>query len=138
MNGSQGEIHRITIRQSANIHDATKRGSLADVERLINASPSVINDLDQFGQTPLHIAAFEGHIDIVELLVNNSASLSLQDKNGWTSLHCAASNRHLSIVERLIEAEADLNVMVRIDFWPVQCFGSFTAPIRICLSNLPS
>lgn len=113
MGGPQGEIQRITIRQSASIHDATKRGSLADVEKAFNANPSIINDTDQFGQTALHIAAFEGYSDIVDFLLLNNASQSLQDKNGWTALHCAASNRHLAIAERLIESEADLNVMVR-------------------------
>lgn len=108
-----GEISRITVRQTANVHDVAKKGILGDLEKLLASNANLLNDTDQFGQTPLHIAAFEGHLDLVELLVVSGASLSTQDKNGWAPLHCAASNRHLHIVERLIVAGADLNAFVR-------------------------
>lgn len=112
-NQGQGEIQRITIRQAPNIHELTKRGIFGDVERMITATASLMSEVDPFGQTPLHIAAYEGYMDIVEYLIQLGASLSVQDKNGWTPLHCASSNRHLTIVEKLIGAGADPNAMVR-------------------------
>jgi ankyrin repeat protein len=109
-----GEIQRITIRQATNIHEAAKRGIFGDVDRMLSSNPNLVNEVDQFGQTPLHLASFEGFQDVVELLVTSGSSLSIQDKNGWTPLHCASSNRHLHIVERLIIAGADLNAFVRV------------------------
>ena len=33
-------------------------------------------------QTPLHLAAREGHMDTVEFLINNGADINIQDNNG--------------------------------------------------------
>ena len=111
-----GEISRITVRQSLTVHEVAKRGVFGDLEKLLASNPSLLNEVDQFGQTILHIAAFEGHLSIVELLVEQGAPLSTQDKNGWTPLHCASSNRHLRVVEYLIVAGSDLNAFVRTQY----------------------
>lgn len=136
--GSQPEIQRITVRQSASIHDSAKRGAVGEIEKGLAQNPMLVNEVDQFGQTPLHIAAFEGHLELAEMLVEHGASLSLQDKNGWTPLHSAASNRHLTIVERLIEAACDLNVMVRDNLYqfPFLSSLSISRPPLLCLFSV--
>jgi len=132
----QGDIQRITIRQAPSIHDLTKRGIFGDVERILTNNPTLISEVDAFGQTPLHIAAYEGYMDLVQLLVQLGSSLSVTDKNGWTPLHCASSNRHLSIVEKIIGSGADLNAMVRPLYELPISYSSYTlqiAPLEIHL-----
>lgn len=49
--------------------------------------------LFDIGVTPLHDAAVNGHLEIVEYLMNNGASLISKKDNGETPLHCLQSWR---------------------------------------------
>jgi len=59
--------------------------------------------------TPLHWAAINGHLSVVEYLVNQKADINAKDKDNWTLLHSAANNGHLSVVEYLVNQKADIN-----------------------------
>jgi hypothetical protein len=55
------------------------------------------------GVTPLGIAAYEGHQEVVELLVEVwNAQLDKQDDDGWTALHCAANEDELETAKYLV------------------------------------
>jgi hypothetical protein len=68
-----------------------------------------VNTRDEFGCTPLRLAATIGNIDIVKFLVERGADADAKDKFGFTPLHCAASNGHLDIVKFLVERGVDVN-----------------------------
>lgn len=58
-----------------------------------------INACTNENQTALHIAVFQGHLDIVERLVGYGAQLNIQDSNGSTPLHLAltgGSTEHIT------------------------------------------
>jgi len=59
--------------------------------------------------TPLHYAAQNGHLSVVEYLVNQKADINAKDYGKMTPLHYAAQNGHLSVVEYLINQKADIN-----------------------------
>ena len=59
--------------------------------------------------TPLHYAAGNGHLSIVEYLVNQKADINEKNDDDWTPLHKAARFGHLSVVEYLVNQKADLN-----------------------------
>jgi len=42
--------------------------------------------------TPLHRAAYNGHLNVVEYLVNQKADINAKNKDGKTSLGLAKSN----------------------------------------------
>lgn len=105
-------VQRILVRQSYPLHEAAKSGRTDDVERYLAYGVCEVNELDQFGQTALHIASFEGHLDVVKVLIRKMASLNVQDKNGWSPLHSAASAGHLEICEILIIEGADASMQV--------------------------
>ena len=68
---------------------------------------------DENGETPIHVAAKEGHLDILELLLtktNNVNDLKAQDNEGKTPLHHAAENGHHEIVKILIASIENQNV----------------------------
>ena len=79
------------------------------------------------GITPLHMAAQEGHLDIVRYLVERGADFNQADKWGQTPLHAAAYNGHIEVVRYLIEGKgADFNLADRWNQTPLHlaaCYG---------------
>ena len=65
--------------------------------------------LNKQGLAPLHIAAKEGYVEVVNRLIIDRAKVDLKDKNGFTPLFWAVQNKQLSVVEALMNAGADCN-----------------------------
>ena len=45
------------------------------VTELVRNDPSIINDEDEFSNTPLHLAATEGHVKCCKALLENGAEV---------------------------------------------------------------
>lgn len=45
---------------------------------------------------------FEGHLEVVALLINHGAEVTCKDKKGYTPLHAAASNGQINVVKHLL------------------------------------
>lgn len=104
----------------APIHDAARAGDLAKVEALVNANPSLVSSADeQYGQTPLHIAVFNGHKDVAEFLLAHKADVNAKSKNGSTPLHLAAAKGDKEIVELLLANKAEINALDNDGWSPV-------------------
>ncbi len=56
-----------------------------------------------FGWTPLFIASVDGHLPIVELLIDAGADLERPDLSGWTSKEHASLRGHMRIAKRIAE-----------------------------------
>src|SRR5205814_5284305 len=65
-----------------------------------------LSSLDNYGYTPLHHAAENGHKDIVMALLASGAEAKAQNHVGNTPLHRAASNGHKDIVTALLASGA--------------------------------
>lgn len=57
----------------------------------------------------LHLAAIEGHVEIIELFLAAGADVNTESDEG-TALHLAASQGNLEVVKLLLNAEADANI----------------------------
>jgi len=57
----------------------------------------------------LHMAAFNGYVNIVKLLVKRGADIELASAQGFTALHLAASNGRGKVVRALLKANANPN-----------------------------
>ena len=65
--------------------------------------------------TPLHVASFSGHLNIVKFLVDDAnCDLNCKNHKGLTPLHMACHEGHLHIVEYLFEHNCD-------HLWNMQC-----------------
>lgn len=95
------------------IHLACFQGRLDIVQLLIEKDKTLLNRVDDYGQSPLIWAASGGHVDIVEYLVKEGADLDLQSNNlgaGYTALHWACNRSYNKIAEILINQGAQLNL----------------------------
>jgi ankyrin repeat protein len=63
-------------------------GNLVDLKRLIN-NGVLVNEADYDGRTALHLAACEGHVELVEYLVQAKADVNSKDRFGGTPLEDA-------------------------------------------------
>jgi glycerophosphodiester phosphodiesterase len=62
-----------------------------------------------YSWTPLHVAAVDGHLPVVELLIAAGADLGKLDASGWTAKEHAALRGHLAIAGRLAEASLEIS-----------------------------
>lgn len=89
------------------IFQAAKYGNLARVKKLLEDGAGV-NDADQYGAYPLHLAAHYGHSASVELLLNKGAHINAMS-DGGTALHWASYAGHFEVVQLLLEYGADID-----------------------------
>jgi ankyrin repeat protein len=69
-----------------------------------------IHRSNKHGFTPLLIAAYYGHTDLVQYLAENGADVNRQDNKGWTSLMYAAYYNYKGIAKILLEHNASVTL----------------------------
>lgn len=88
--------------------DAIIHNDVHSVRQLLRYGEG-INDIDQYGFTPLIEAAIVDSIEISELLLTNGANPNVHDVTGGTALHWAAENNNIELVKLLLAKGADAN-----------------------------
>ena len=58
------------------------------------ATREMVTEADHFGNSPLHVACREGHLEVVALLLTRGADPAARNRYGWTPL-IAASGMYL-------------------------------------------
>jgi ankyrin repeat protein len=82
---------------------AALHGRLDAVKRLADlGGPQENRD----GWTPLHYAAFGGHVEVARYLMEKGAKVDAAAPNGHSALMLAAGSGHLEMVKLLADAEA--------------------------------
>ena len=61
------------------------------------------------GNTPLHYAAWKGHVQLVKLLTNEIVEKNPRNPLGFTPLHWAVNANHVEVVQFLLSVSADKN-----------------------------
>ncbi len=107
-----GAIIKSSEKIAHPIHIAAKNGNLDIVKTLIDYYPDLIENKDHFGQTPLLWAASQGHIEMVDYLIERKADLNMASFNpghkyhGKTPIYWATEAGHSKVVNSLAKAGA--------------------------------
>ena len=70
----------------------------------------VLTQADYDGRTALHVAACEGHLEVVKYLLEHGASVHLRDRFGHSPLDDAVRFGHEEVVEILVNTGAHLSM----------------------------
>jgi len=93
-------------KQAKDICKAAAQGDLHRVKELLAAGEDIMKtSRAQGGQTPLHLAALNGHLELTKFLLEEGADVNFigpNISNQETVLHAAVKGRHGAIVQLLL------------------------------------
>lgn len=115
----EGEMARRGVTQE--LIDETRASTEVQMLRDLQNLGSIGGDLeykDHQGATPLHIAAANGYLRVVELLLDQHVSIDVEDNDKWQPVHAAACWGHLEVLVLLVQHGADLNAKNKHDETP--------------------
>jgi ankyrin repeat protein len=95
------------------------RGEKNEIQKLIYRGCS-INSANGEGLTPLHYAAENNQVEVIDFLyylsfeakVTSPLLVNAQDKYGWAPLHCCSFNGHLQAVAKLLAYKSKIDVSI--------------------------
>jgi len=101
------------MSKTSSFLNAAYAGQVDVVQTMLKAGENVDAQDPKFNSTALILAAQQGHVDIVRLLLDNHADINAMTKHGQTALSQAAYNGHMDVVKLLIEHGAKLDARLR-------------------------
>jgi ankyrin repeat protein len=89
-------------------------------EQLVEDFDGDVNVVDLWGRSPLHLAAYSGDINLLELFLSRSHPrlINHQDKDGFTPLHKAIARGYFDCVQVLLNADADIGIASKSGYTP--------------------
>ena len=91
-----------------NIWNAADEGNIEEFKQHLHSGIDV-NAKNQFGATPLHFAAKQGHTNLAALLITEGAGTNAEAYDKSTLLHSAVISGYKEVAEQLIANGADVN-----------------------------
>ncbi|XP_052183080.1 ankyrin repeat-containing protein BDA1-like [Diospyros lotus] len=93
------------------LHEAAILGDVHLLELVLQRDPLILDRISvgSLVHTPLHVAAFRGHLEFVRTLLSKNPDLAgVLDLRRWSALHLAAAKGHRSVVKELVQANPDM------------------------------
>lgn len=95
----ENEVEEVS---DADIFKAAEKGDVDLARRVVDFNKAVVFDKNQAGDPPLLVAVENGHIDMVDFLVNNSARLFEASSKG-NAFHVAVKAQNLDMLKHLVQ-----------------------------------
>lgn len=83
------------------LHSVAYFGRTTMIEPLFEKTTSCMNRVNNYGETPLHLASLGGHLDTVNYLLEHGADALVLTEYGFSPLHYAIVGGSLSVSARL-------------------------------------
>jgi ankyrin repeat protein len=100
-----------TVKNCSVFHIAAENG-INPVLRFASEyiTGNAVNENDVWGFSPIHLAAENGHIQTIQVLVLEcGADINMVDDNGWSALHYACKNDDVLLGKMLVGLGCDLH-----------------------------
>ncbi len=88
---------------------AVKGGDIQAVKEFLSKDPNLVNSKDSHGETPLHLASWNGHMEVARLMINKGADVNARNNLGETPLHLAVRDDDEDMAELLISKGGNVN-----------------------------
>ena len=98
-----------------NIWVSAKKGDIESIKQHIAFGTDLNSTGSRRDETALIISACQGHVEIVQLLVNEGVDLDIQNDEGVTAQFCAVFFGQTEIVKILSDAGSDPNIIMSQD-----------------------
>ncbi|MFT5103807.1 MAG: ankyrin repeat protein [Candidatus Latescibacterota bacterium] len=98
----------VTLR-AQDVFEAARKGDMKTLESLCGSTPDILNASNDEGYTPLMLAAYYGHENMISYLVKGGAIIDGKSKYG-TPIMAATVKNNETIVDVLIAHGADPNI----------------------------
>jgi len=105
MAGKAADVNCKGAQQHTALHFAADKGHFSVLKELLKKPDVEIDPLSETGQTPLHLAAEKGNMEIAELLCGKGADPNAKDANSQTPLHLAAKKGSIDTIVYLMTLE---------------------------------
>lgn len=119
----RAEIVALLVQHNAqlDVYDASAIGDAERAAGWLAMQPALANTFSPDGFTPLGLAAFFGHLEIVNVLLMDHADPNIASNNPMrvTPLHSAVAGNHYAVAAKLIEAGANVNAIQADGFTPL-------------------
>ncbi|KAH8037441.1 hypothetical protein HPB51_009996 [Rhipicephalus microplus] len=118
------------------IHEAARTGDLHVIKLLLKSDPKRMETVDERGWTPIHLAAANGHAEVVRYLAVEGADVAALDPTSYTAMHLAAMNGHNACLEVLLKMGADVDNITADGFTPLHlaALNNYADCVRTLLS----
>jgi ankyrin repeat protein len=102
--------HIDSLTVDGQLFESARKGDTAKLRSLLDAHPQNLHARNQpYEHTLLHVAANNGHLDAVDLLLDRGLDPNTREKGDNTyAMHWAAAAGHLEVVRRLADAGGDV------------------------------
>ncbi|XP_065256722.1 ankyrin repeat domain-containing protein 6 isoform X4 [Emys orbicularis] len=112
---------------------AAYKGQVDNVVQLINKGAKVA--VTKHGRTPLHLAAYRGHLRVVQILLKAGCDLDIQDDGDQTALHRATVVGNTDVIATLIQEGCALDRQDKAGNTPLHlaCQNSHSQSTRVLL-----
>lgn len=124
-NAIYGRLSRTALQEAARLNESTCISLLIQSGALVDAN-------DSKGDTALHLASWEGHVESCAALLSAGADIDrLSGRDACTPLFCAIGGKHIDLVRLLIKRGARVSMKSPTEMYPLHQ-ASVTGQPAIC------
>ncbi|XP_072318930.1 ankyrin repeat domain-containing protein 49 [Eucyclogobius newberryi] len=103
---------------------AAENNRVSTVKSLLATDATLVSCSDEDGYTPLHRAAYGGHVDVASALLHAGSRVNARTADGWSPLHSACRWSRVSMASLLLRHGAQLNAQTNGGLTPLHLAAS--------------